>query len=514
MIHDLDRACDTKLTCDVAVIGAGVAGTILACELARAGKRVVLLESGGHVQATETHPLNRVEYAAAEYRGAEHGRFRCLGGTSTRWGGALIPFQREDLEPAWPIAFAELAARIDRAERLFSLPEGAYEVRETGEALSGGSAADFRIRAAKWPAFRRRNVARLFETALNGARGPAVWMNATLTAMRLGPGGRVRSLEARSRNAALTLAADEVVLAAGAIESTRLMLKLDADCNHLLSDGRDLLGRYFHDHLSAPVARIVAPRRRSLNRLTGFRFEKSGMRNVRFELDGACRRQQALPGAFLHLACQAREPGGFDALREIYRAVQRRKFPHVADVARLARNTGWLARAAWTRAVDRRVLPPDDAEFEVHLVTEQVPVAENRITLSADAHDEFGVPLARIDWRVGVQDQENTAAVLAKFAQYWAGRPRELLGELDIYPRERWSEALTRGGGIYHPGGSLRMAAARAAGVVDADLRVFGVPNLRVLSTAAFPNGGSANPTLMLILFALRAADQLAAQSR
>jgi choline dehydrogenase-like flavoprotein len=53
------------------------------------------------------------------------------------------------------------------------------------------------------------------------------------------------------------------------------------------------------------------------------------------------------------------------------------------------------------------------------------------------------------------------------------------------------------------------MGHSAANGIVDRDLRVFGVPNLRVLSTAVFPTGGSANPTMMLILMAFRCARQL-----
>ncbi len=65
---------------------------------------------------------------------------------------------------------------------------------------------------------------------------------------------------------------------------------------------------------------------------------------------------------------------------------------------------------------------------------------------------------------------------------------------VEIYDREQWASALASGGGIYHPGGSLRMAASKREGVVDGDLRVFGIQNLRVISTACFPTGGSANP--------------------
>jgi len=67
------------------------------------------------------------------------------------------------------------------------------------------------------------------------------------------------------------------------------------------------------------------------------------------------------------------------------------------------------------------------------------------------------------------------------------------------------------GGGIYHPGGSTRMSDSARAGVVDRQLKVFGVPNVRAVSTAILPAGGGSNPTMMLLMLGLRCADDICA---
>ena len=56
------------------------------------GFSVLNLESGDYEQKNETHPLNEVVYKKSTYNSSTNGRFRCLGGTSTRWGAALLPF--------------------------------------------------------------------------------------------------------------------------------------------------------------------------------------------------------------------------------------------------------------------------------------------------------------------------------------------------------------------------------------------------------------------------------------
>jgi choline dehydrogenase-like flavoprotein len=82
MIADLQAVSGTAgpTPCQVTIIGAGTAGCLIASELSRAGISVLVLESGGATQEDDTHPLNRVVQSGEIYRGAERGRFRCLGG--------------------------------------------------------------------------------------------------------------------------------------------------------------------------------------------------------------------------------------------------------------------------------------------------------------------------------------------------------------------------------------------------------------------------------------------------
>ncbi len=71
-----------------------------------------------------------------------------------------------------------------------------------------------------------------------------------------------------------------------------------------------------------------------------------------------------------------------------------------------------------------------------------------------------------------------------------------------------------RGGTVFHPASTCRMAGSAAEGVVDASLRVFGIERLRVVDASVFPNLTSGNinaPTLML---AHRAADAILADGR
>jgi choline dehydrogenase-like flavoprotein len=331
VIRDLAGVGDAKneFVADVLVIGAGIAGLLVATHLARVGIKVLVAESGGMTQTGDTHPLNVVEQLGDTYSGAEHGRFRCLGGTSTRWGGAMLPFQKADMEPhgagwdvEWPIKLSALTAYQDQVERVFHLGNGPYDFSEV--LLNPGRGLTwFVARMAKWPAFRNRNIANLLAADIRSQRGPVVWVNATATDFALDPAGRLVSVRLRSSNGnTLSVTAGETLIAAGAIESTRLLLLLDRQHGDRIFAPHNVLGRYFYDHLSLASGRLTNVQRKALNRIVGFRFEGRIMRNLRFEPTADLREKERCPAGFLHIGFTNIEPAGFDVLRNVYRKVQ------------------------------------------------------------------------------------------------------------------------------------------------------------------------------------------------
>jgi len=68
-----------------------------------------------------------------------------------------------------------------------------------------------------------------------------------------------------------------------------------------------------------------------------------------------------------------------------------------------------------------------------------------------------------------------------------------------------------RSGTVFHPCGTARMAPPAEGGVVDAQLRVYGVAGLRVVDASIFPNITSANTNAPTIMVAHKAAALIAA---
>lgn len=60
-----------------------------------------------------------------------------------------------------------------------------------------------------------------------------------------------------------------------------------------------------------------------------------------------------------------------------------------------------------------------------------------------------------------------------------------------------------------HPSGTTRMSVDLTKGVVDANCKIHGVNNLYVCSSSVFPTGGYANPTLTIIALAIRLSEHM-----
>jgi 2-polyprenyl-6-methoxyphenol hydroxylase-like FAD-dependent oxidoreductase len=527
MIIDLAAHRDTALVTDVLIVGGGIAGLLLAAKLRRLGVRVVVVESGGREQTEETHPLNRVVTVGDQYRGAMHGRFRCLGGTSTRWGGALIPFLAEDVSarphvglPAWPVSMGALEPYLVDVEKLFRVEPGSYDeayVHEIGaDSFVPTGDQDFTARFAKWPQFKRRNVATLLKDPIEKDPDLAIWINATATHFELDEQSRLRSLTARHHNGnAVKVKAAQMVLCAGAIESTRLLLLLDRGYGGNVFKKCEALGHFFHDHISAQMATINAKQVRKLNRMAGIRFNGSTIRSLRFELSPRAQASEGVTSAFGHISFRTEKSTGFDELRDLLRSLQRSGRVQPSLAARMLRDLPYLAKAGLWRYFYKQLYWPVPARYELHVVAEQHPRPNNYIELASET-DVFGLPLAAIKWRIESADCRAFSVFIRRFDCFWKRHGFSAMGDLEwsFDPHALSPVDLSHGGDIYHPGGSTRMGTDHRSAVVDENLRTFAVSNLWVLSTSVFPSGASANPTLMLMLFAMRLADKLATIAR
>jgi len=134
----------------------------------------------------------------------------------------------------------------------------------------------------------------------------------------------------------------------------------------------------------------------------------------------------------------------------------------------------------------------------IGILAEFLPLPENRVTLD-DQRDRHGLPVAHFSY----SQCENDKALMK------AGRDKmqeilEAAGAEDVVTIERYA----------HLVGGARMGTDASHGVVDANLRSFVVPNLYVTDGSVLPTQGSANPALTIMALAARCADHLITANR
>lgn len=168
----------------------------------------------------------------------------------------------------------------------------------------------------------------------------------------------------------------------------------------------------------------------------------------------------------------------------------------------------WITKRTLARRKFPSVVIPSRANrFSLDFHSEQQPSPDSRITL-IEQRDALGLPQIRIDWRYTQWDIDTVRVSLGVIRDELA---RTGCGTLEYNEATVAEEALRYGAYGGHHIGTARMGADPKTSVVDADLRVHGVPNLSIASAAVFPTSSQANPTLTIVALAVRLAARLRA---
>lgn len=506
MIRNLNTESLTQVNSRYLIIGGGTSGLILGSELAKLKiGEVIILEAGGLVTVPADEIFPTVKFLRSIYQGAISGRFGGIGGTSARWGGAMLPFIETDFSGEFKDLMLEASKFVPRVEEIFSIPPGPYECADLI------NVPNYTVRKAKWPKFSKRNVASLLSREINKESNLIIYTNAKVIDIKV-QDTRIVSLDAINANFdTFTFSAEDIIVCAGAIETTRMVLKLIAKTEQdLIESILPTTGKYFSDHLSVKIGTLVPKSRKKLNKLVGYRFESRGsMSNIRFELDKHSSLRKIVPPHFIHISFDLSSPGGFDTLREILRNLQEQKIPSIILFARLVRYLPWFFRAVWWRFVTKRLLYPNDAEIEMHLVMEQFPSPENRIFLEDKIADNSITDNVVISWGISTEDHINLSNIVELVKESFQQSELANLAKLEFLSTNSILEALDFGGGIFHPTGSTRFSLDNLSGTVDSNLRVVDFDNLYLLSTSVLSFGGGSNPTMTQLMLGLRLAKHL-----
>lgn len=487
---------------DVLIIGSGMGGATLAAALAPGGRKVLILERGERLNDSPEARDPAAIFQRGHFKPDESwrdisgaplhpGNYAYVGGNTKFYGAVLLRYRAEDFRPlrhlegttpGWPISYDDLEPWYSKAEALYRVRGDAAgdptEPRHSApypfppvpdepdiatlrrafaaqglhvSALPLGVDIEAWLKRAPtgWDAFPCTTGAK--SDAESCALAEALkHSNVTLqTGTRvtriLSQGRKVTGVEVERAGVRETLSAPVVVLAAGAILSSALLLaSASADHPAGLANTSDQVGRNFMNHnLTGMVAYNPFRRNRTV-------YEKTIQIND-FYLTGG-------PNG---------EPlGNIQMLGRITGPI-------------LAGESGlplWLSRHIADRSIHIMAMSEDLPDPNSRILWRNGEVVLDGRKTNARAHDLLVQRLKRVMRR--------------------AGWPITLSRG---FPKSKPS----------HQCGTNRMGADPGASVVDPDLKAHDLDNLYIVDASVLPTSAAVNPSLTIAALALRAGDHI-----
>lgn len=520
----------TTVKTDVCIVGGGAAGITLAREFIGRSVNVCLLESGGFQLDVDTQTLYRGQSVGFPYLPLEATRLRFLGGTTNHWGGACRPlddidFRKRDWVPhsGWPFGLQHMVPYYERAHQTLKLGPFRYSAEDwTRPDLPCARFDGTTLRSAVLQQSPPVRFGIVYRDALQRAVNVRTYLNANVLEIETGASGReVQRLRASSlAGNQFYVSARYYVLAAGGIETARLLLLSDKVNHNGLGNSSGLVGRYFMDHPIAGWGKVgsIAPLNLPL------RFYGDRVKGTRV-LNGA--RKEATIWGFvtptaqtlerhklLNFGIAIRRPptpdaDGVESARYFRYAIQQREWPEElwTHVRNVIADLDDIAVHGARKLTDTD--PPTD-KVEIMYWSEQQPNPSSRVYLSRE-RDFFGQQRVVLDWRLSDADKRNLHMAMRILA-IEIGKAN--IGRLHVEPAALSDQLEPLLEGSFHHMGTTRMHNDPKQGVVNANCRLHDVANLYIASSAVFPAVGHANCTVTIVALATRLADHLKQQLR
>lgn len=532
-------------TYDLTVIGSGPAGLVLALEAAKAGLKVLVLESGGVTPDPRQQALSDAEIAdPARHDPMAIAVARRLGGTSNLWAARCQPFDPIDFEDRpglhgalWPVSHAEIRPWYAKALAYLAAGEDVFQAPVPGLGPVDDAFDPTRLeRFSNVPAIQKHFARELQESERIDIR-----LNSTVVDLHLEEGAIRRLTVVDGEDRRHEVPVSRVALACGGLETTRQLLALQSKHPTLFGGPEGPLGRFYMGHIIGEVADIVFTSETADAAYDFFLDGHGSYARRRIVPSDALQRAKGLPNVcfwpvvppvadarhrsgILSMVCLAFAIGPLGRLL-VPEAIRKRHIPeqldwlaHVRNVlADLPRTALYLPRFFWQRYFAAMRLPGfflrnAGRRYGLSYHAEQSPDPDSRVRLAGTA-DRTGLPRLAIDYRFTRSDAE---ALMRAHRALGDWLVRNGIGRLEYrQPEEETVDAiLAIAAHGTHQIGTARMAERPEDGVVDRDLRCFGIDNLFVASSATFPTSGLCNPTLSIAAFSARLAEHLAAPAR
>lgn len=461
----------SRINCDIAIVGAGPAGIILAEQFKNTPYQVCVLESGGFeaepaIQQLAEGSLNSPTPALDKNYISLHS-VRHYGGTGSIWGGYTrqldeVDFEQRDLPFAhqWPISKNDLLPFYG-----WHALEGKYDTQNLANT------------ALQVKYYER--VVYPFDVLLKNLfiddKNIQLITHATVVDLIQQAGNSLAHINVvNGQGKSFEVKAKVYVLACGGLGNAKILLNANGVEKNGVGNNHDQVGRHFMEH---PHFQFFGPP--ALLWLADKNVDWL-YHDERYKPTLSFSNEKMRSEKLLNFSAQIA-----NAFEDGYKG-----------------SGSNLYRPNFKNLVDKN---KPGAFYAMAFRAEQSPNPDSRATLSNDK-DALGLRRIHLNWQLSDADKASLFRSIYLLAEELGkssmGRVRLLIDE-----NAPWQSMV--GGG--HLMGTTRMSDKAENGVVDKDCKVHGKDNLFIAGSSVFATSGVANPTLTLMALSRRLAAHLQA---
>ncbi len=536
MIKNIKNLNKETLHADLCIVGSGPASLSMLYALKNKNLKIILIPGGSIYKNNQNQNLYKGKIEKKSFHEPLHlNRHREFGGSGNYWGGRCVPLDKIDLKKrkwiknsGWPIDFYDLEKYYNKASNFLEISKfnsnynfNYRKIKKIIPQLDDGYINSNKLEA--WSSI--LNFKKKFKNILS--RENIIYIDNSHLLKIVANKKKVQNLICGSLNIKFKVKCKNYVLACGGIENARILLNSKNLSNpNGVGNSNDLVGRYYMSHHSGIFFNFSPFDRKKLN-YNYFKNKKGSYFRNRWWLNENFQKINKIGNSIFFLTYTKNKKdmgteGEFFYLINLIKNLKkngiRKLFNNKKNLFLLIIKIFYffprIISLIYLRLQKKRlpsILPSISTKyFGIYHQIEQTPCHESRIRLIG-IKDKLGLNKVKLILRFNKIDLKTLYLSYKYFLSSLKTKKLGLLkGNFNFSIIEKnYLRKLKKFNSNAHHLGTTRMGFSKKNGVVDKNLKVFGLENLFIAGSSTFPTGGHANPTYTIIALSLRLSEFL-----